>query len=74
LEVKLIYASDSSYESSSTDNVGELLEEAEGRDQMSEWAEKFIGELRERYDKYGERIRMSPKQMSILAKIARGTR
>lgn len=50
-------------------NVGELLELVNDSD-LTTWEAKFIGDLRERYEKYQERTHISDKQMDSLRKIA----
>lgn len=37
---------------------------------ISEWERKFLDDQKQRYDKYGEETRMSPKQWAVIAKIA----
>lgn len=37
---------------------------------ISEWERKFIDDQAQRYEKYGDDTRMSPKQWAVIAKIA----
>lgn len=71
LEVKLSYAAGKRSPEAPTDDVGLLLEQAEERN-LNAWEKEFIGQLRERYDQYGTRVKVSEKQMGILQKIASG--
>ncbi len=55
--------------SRSTD-VGALLEQIHDDELETEFEIDFIRQTRERFAQYGERIRMSEKQMACLQKIA----
>jgi len=50
--------------------VGGLLDQIDMDTLDDEWDMKFVSETRTRWAQYGDRIRMSPKQMSALRKIA----
>ena len=39
---------------------------------LSEWEQQFVSDQKERFEKYGERIRVSEKQMATLRKIVNG--
>ena len=52
-------------------DIGNLLADAEAQS-LNQWEADFIGKLRERYDKYGDRVLLSDKQRGILEKIAAG--
>lgn len=74
LEVKLSFASGPKREPEAPlDDVGVLLQQAEERT-LNPWESEFIGQLRERYDQYGTRVRLSEKQRDTLNKIASGSR
>ena len=53
----------------STDEVGELLGMVSGNG-LNDWEAEFIMQTRERFKQYGDRIKMSDKQMNALRKIA----
>jgi hypothetical protein len=76
LEVKLIFASGprSSPEPVEPFNIAELHDLLEGidADNLEPRAMNFVTETRERLEKYGERIKISPKQMAWLRSIAKG--
>ena len=57
--------------STDTSSISYLLESANARE-LNEWESEFIGSLQERFNKYGDRIKMSEKQMETLTKIATG--
>lgn len=74
ISIRLAKGSDTPPTSSSapmaaTSNVSELLKLIHD-DQLTPWEETFIKETRERVEKWGDRIRMSDKQVEILRKIA----
>lgn len=52
-----------------TDDLGELLEVAESNNPKGKNGE-FVAETRKRYAQYGDKTRMSEKQMSWLRNIA----
>ena len=52
-------------------DVGALMESAHAQ-QLNEWEAGFIDDVQERFDKYGDRIKMTEKQMAILRKISIG--
>lgn len=52
-----------------SENVGELLDIVVDED-LNEWERGFIAQIRERWEKYYDNIRMSDKQMVTLRKIA----
>ena len=47
----------------------ELLADAENN-ATSDWDMNFVDDLRNRYDKYGERMYLSERQLEILERIA----
>lgn len=47
----------------------ELLADAENN-ATSDWDMNFVDDLRNRYDKYGERMYLSERQLEILRRIA----
>lgn len=47
----------------------ELLADA-GNNATSDWDMNFVDDLRNRYDKYGERMYLSERQLEILERIA----
>ena len=53
-------------------DVGALLESIVDDSTLNDWEQKFVADLRERYEKYGDRIRMSEKQIASLRKIVAG--
>lgn len=57
----------------SISSIGALLDaiEAEGAE-LDAAATKFVEETRERWDKYGQRIKFSDKQLAWLERIANG--
>lgn len=55
--------------SADTDDLGELLDLAEANNPKGQ-SEKFVTETRKRFAQYGEKTRMSDKQMSWLRNIA----
>lgn len=50
-------------------NIGDLIERAEAA-ASTEWEQNFTADMRERYDRFGDRIIVSPKQMAALERIA----
>src|SRR4030095_6995696 len=80
LEVKLIYVNTSAAprvfapEPEEPFNIAELHDMLEGIDanNLEPRAMAFVTETRERLEKYGERIKISPKQMAWLRSIAHG--
>jgi hypothetical protein len=50
-------------------DVGDLLASI-NPDALNDYEREFIETTRERYEKYGDEIRMSPKQMNVLRGIA----
>lgn len=54
-----------------TGDVGDLLALAESFN-LNDWERGFVTDMRERFDKYGDRIKVSDKQMATLRKIAAG--
>jgi hypothetical protein len=38
-----------------------------------DWAEKFVNDVRERYEKYGKNMWMTEKQFSALERISEGS-
>ena len=54
-----------------TTDVGDLLESIVDS-ALNDWEKKFVADLRGRYEKYGDKIKMSEKQLSTLRKIAAG--
>lgn len=51
-------------------DVGGLLEQIHDEDLETGFEVRFVRETRERFEKYGDRIRMSEKQMTVLRRIA----
>lgn len=54
-----------------TGEIGELLDQIDDRS-LDAWQKEFITGLRERYEEYGERVKLSPKQWEKLREIAGG--
>lgn len=54
-----------------TSEIETLLIQAE-QSNLNEWGQKFVSDVRERFEQYGSRIRMSEKQMAALKKLALG--
>lgn len=52
----------------------ERLEQCEERRDLNAWEKEFVDSLRERYDEYGDRVKLSPKQREVLESIAEGKR
>ena len=50
-------------------DVGDLIQSVDVS-QLNDYEAEFIASTRERYAQYQDRIKMSPKQMAILRKIA----
>ena len=74
LDIKITYAAGPKSDnppSKGLSRVAEWLEEAEDRT-LDAWQSEFVGSLRERYDKYGDRVKLSDKQLEILQRIAEG--
>jgi hypothetical protein len=73
LDSRLTFASGpkSSAPNGGSGDVGELLASI-NEDVLESAAAKFVRETRERLEQYGDRIRMSDKQMDWLRKIATG--
>ncbi len=55
----------------SSGSIGALLDSIED-DALEGAAAKFVGETRSRYEQYGERTRLSEKQLAWLQRIAGG--
>lgn len=75
LDVRLIKAPPmqpqrASAESADVGDVGELLSRIHDDDLEPGFEEDFMRQTRERFAEYGERIRMSDKQMTALRRIA----
>lgn len=51
--------------------IGELLAQINDG-ALNAWEQDFMGKLRERYEQYGERTKLSEKQEAIFNKIVRG--
>ncbi len=65
--------SDSGGQSSGrTSDVGALLEQIHDDELETQFEIDFIKQTRERFEQYGDRIRMSDKQMACLQRIAAG--
>ncbi len=72
LEVRLSFASGPKSSTPSGD-LGELIAAANDRaDKLNAWEADFMKQLNERYEQYGERTKLSDKQMAALQKIAAG--
>src|SRR5437667_9959154 len=74
LQVRLIFASgprkaEAASVSDEDSDVGELLQHVD-MVSLNDWERNFINQLRERYERYHENIKMSAKQTQILRKIA----
>jgi len=50
-----------------------LLDDAE-REASDDWAQNFVADLRDKYDKYGAGMFVSNRQIEILEQIASGER
>jgi hypothetical protein len=57
--------------SASIDNLNELMESvrAINKDSLNDFERKFVTDQLERYEQYGERMRLSEKQIKVLRKI-----
>lgn len=51
--------------------IGELLDQIDDK-KLNKWEQEFVGSLRERYEEYGERTKLSEKQREILERIVNG--
>jgi len=47
----------------------ELLTDCRKSPRVTGWTADFVGDIRLRFDRFGSRLRLSPKQMSLLQKI-----
>jgi hypothetical protein len=52
--------------------VFDLLQQIDPEGDYTDFERTFINETTDRYEKWGDRIRMSEKQMNVLRKIAKG--
>lgn len=70
-ELRLVVAGGGEASAAGGSEIGELLAAIQDAD-LDPRAAVFVSETRERYNKYGDGIRMSPKQTAWLKKIAKG--
>ena len=81
---RAVVAAESASASTSTEpaskgltKIGEWLEFCVRRSAsglLNAWEEEFVSSLMERYEEYGDRVKLSEKQMEILERIADGKR